>query len=298
MASSSSSQWHSINPQTRPLTLSILELTPLALTLSLTLAPQTSPSTPFNIQSHGASHHVAHTHNHAHGPTPSKHKKKPRHRRPDSDDEAIAVDLDDDHLSSPVPGIYPSGGALDHTTNFKDLLSHGVVVSVNGQPWNRIVAHVSDPDEELADGEQEDVEPNEGEDDWEDDAEQIGEEGPSTGITRRRPRRARFGASAGNAVKAEEGKDTPRRRTKPTTAKQHDKMGKDQAVVVVYGLTPGKEYDIELQVVGLSGSDGMDAVCKCCENRAFANAYSVTEHHGPSIPFSCIASLESKLPSG
>jgi hypothetical protein len=31
--------------------------------------------------------------------------------------------------------------------------------------------------------------------------------------------------------------------------------GKDRAVVVVYGLSPGKEYEIELRVVGVSGQD-------------------------------------------
>jgi hypothetical protein len=248
------------------LSLSILELTPLALTLSLTLA---SPSPPLpagvagvasgsnnaGLHPHSPSHvHVAHTHNHAHGP---KHRKK-RHRRPESDDELTAVEPDESdhsgaHLNpphgSPLPGSYPFS---DPGQSFKDLLSHGVVVSVNGQPWSRIVAHVSD-DETVPAEETEEHE----EEDWEDEYEHAGadpaaggelEEGEE-GVTRRRPRRARFGSSAHNATR-NEGQETGRKKKEVIP-----REGKDRAVVVVYGLSPGKEYEIELRVIGVSGQD-------------------------------------------
>lgn len=177
---STSSHWHSITPQSRPLSLSILELTPLALTLSLTLAPV----------------------------PPHTRSKKKRHRRPESEE-----DEDDDH---PLE------------VNFKDLLSHGVVVSVNGQPWTRIVAHVSDADDD---------------EEWEEEA-SVALDGE--GVTRRRPRKARFSMSAGDAIK--EGR-------KKREGGRLEKVEKDRAVVVVYGLSPGKEYEVELTVVGMSVDD-------------------------------------------
>lgn len=239
-ASPSSSTWHTVNPQTRPLTLSILELTPLALTLSLTLSPfSTSP-----VAHHTPSQHVAHTHNHAHGP---KSRKKPRHK-PHSDDED---DHEDTHHLSPFPGSYPHA-LVDPSTNFKDLLSHGVVVSVNGQPWNRIVAHVSDPEEEH-----EEDEPDHEETEWEDEAStDVAGDNEAGELTKRRPRKARFGTSAGNAVK--EDKSVARRKRRPSEVKDRQKVDRDRAVVVVYGLSPGKEYEIELQVVGLSGPESSD----------------------------------------
>ena len=239
MASPSTSTWHTVNPQTRPLTLNILELTPLALTLSLTLSPLTSSH-------HTPTTHVAHTHNHAHGP---KHRKKVRHK-PHSDDES---DHHEDNHLSPF-GQYPSA-LVDPATNFKDLLSHGVVVSVNGQPWNRIVAHVSDPDDEQ------DTEEHEEDAEWEDEPIAIATEAAGEGdegVIKRRPRRARFGVSAGNAVKEEE--KAVKRRRRPSEITKDRKIDRDRAVVVVYGLTPGKEYEIELQVVGLAGADGTDQI--------------------------------------
>ena len=133
-------------------------------------------------------------------------------------------------------------------SNFKDLLSHGVVVSVNGQPWNRIVAHVSEPEEEPAEGEVNDTDEAE----WEDDGADVEQEG--SGITRRRPRKARFMLSAGRAIEGEE--PSPRKRPPSSERKEKLKLDKDQAVVVVYGLNPGTEYEIELQVLGLAGPDG------------------------------------------
>jgi hypothetical protein len=151
------STWHSVNPSTRPLTLAILELTPLALTLSLTLSSS--------------------------------------RRRRKSDEEASEDD--------------------DETPSFKDLLSQGVVVSVNGQAWSRIFAHVSDLDDE----------------------EEVEAEVEVVGITQRRPRRARFVESAEQALRA--------------TGRRKGRVDKDRAVVVVYGLSPGSEYEVDLRVVGM-----------------------------------------------
>jgi len=237
---SSSSQWHAVTPQTRPLTLSILELTPLALTLSLTLAPPASTSNA--------------------GPsTTPKTRRNYRQRRNDSDDEATAVEGDDEPRSQ-VPGSWPASNA---STNFRDLLSHGVVVSVNGQPWSRIVAHVSDLDEEETD----DEEHHEAEEIWDDVYEPAGEEvgegdGGEDGLTRRRPRRARFNSSAIHAARLAGDDDT---RPKQALGEKPDRgWNKDKAMVVVYGLNPGKEYEIELRVVGSAGQEGQDGLGRFC----------------------------------
>jgi hypothetical protein len=73
-------------------------------------------------------------------------------------------------------------------------------------------------------------------------------------MTRRRPRKARFSLSAGHAAR-EAGAGVVERR------KREKKSQGDRAVVVVYGLSPGKEYEIELRVVGMfgEGSDGIGA---------------------------------------
>ena len=236
-----SSLWHTITPQTRPLTLTILQLTPLALTLSLTLATDLTTHSP----SHVSLQHVTHIHNQAHGP--AKNRKKTRHRHSESDDELTAVEADDEYASL-IPGTYPNPGLLEGGTGFKDLLSHGVVVSVNGQPWSRIVAHVSDPDDEEADAEggvEEDGE-------WEDDPDQATEEGATKG----RPRQAKLRLSPGNAVKDAGDREDASVNGKRANVKDKEKWQKDRAVVVVYGLSPGKEYEIELRVVGLSGQSG------------------------------------------
>lgn len=161
---------------------------------------------------------------------------------------------------SPVPGAWPHA-LVDPSTNFKDLLSHGVVVSVNGQPWNRIVAHVSDPEEETETGEEPEIEGSEWEDDPAGAGTETGNEEMMTpggeGVTKRRPRKARFGSAAGNAVKGDD-KGSVRRKRRPSEVKDRMREDRDRAVVVVYGLSPGKEYEIELQVVGLSAPDAGD----------------------------------------
>ena len=228
------SQWHTVSPHTRPLTLSILELTPLALTLALTLAPSQSNH---SLHPAAAASHLAHTH-HAHATVSHARRKKPRPRR-DSDDELTAVEDDDTHTSTGTPG--------DSQPSFKDILSHGVVVSVNGQPWSRIFAHVSDIDDTpVLAGPSPIDEEEEGE--WIDDLEhaEAGQDGSK--ITQRRPRRARFSVSAEQAIR--EG-GTRRRRE----AGRFEKIDRDRAVVVVYGLAPGKEYEVDIRVVGVSSQD-------------------------------------------
>ena len=247
-----SSHWHTITPQTRPLTLTVLQLTPLALTLSLTLATNFTTRSP----SHLSLQHVAHIHNHAHGP--AKNRKKTRHRHSESDDELTAVEADDEYASL-IPGTYPNHGLLEGGSNFKDLLSHGVVVSVNGQPWNRIVAHVSDTDDEEADvevGVEEDGE-------WEDDPDHATEEG----ATKRRPRKAKLSLGAGEAVKDAGDREDATGHGKRGNEKDKERWQKDRAVVVVYGLSPGKEYEIELRVVGLSGQGG-ESLGELCASRS------------------------------
>ena len=258
-----SGPWHSVTPATRPLSLTILELTPLALTLSLELASPLSlaPATPAAAAARRRK--AAHSNRgHAHA-----------HHRRDSDDDGPGTehetDGDGQHVS--IPGSWP----LDVGRSFKDLLSHGVVVSVNGQPWNRIVAHMSEPEHEEHEHEhenevEESTSDTEGagtgqEGEWEEggewdhagarsDEEGAGAELGQSGIQRRRPRRARFMLSAQNAI----GQKSAR---KARPERQVEERDRDRAVVVVYGLTPGKEYEVELRVIGVGAQDG-EMVCK------------------------------------
>lgn len=87
---------------------------------------------------------------------------------------------------------------------------------------------------------------------WEDETETSPhgeeiEENMEQGITRRRPRKARFGASAAEAA----GKGTGKKKDE----KPHSKGDKDRAVLVIYGLMPAQEYEIELRVVGMGGQE-------------------------------------------
>lgn len=105
--------------------------------------------------------------------------KQPRRRRR-SDDEVSSVEEPD--AASATLG------------SFKHLLSHGVVVTVNGQAWSRIVAHVAEAEDDKA----------------------------------------------------------------ATHGQIH--VPKDRAVVVVYGLLPGIEYEVELRIVGLPLGGNEDEV--------------------------------------
>ncbi|WVW78163.1 hypothetical protein I302_100114 [Kwoniella bestiolae CBS 10118] len=245
---SSSAQWHTVSPHTRPLTLTVLELTPLALTLSLSLTP---PALPSHSHSHPTLPHVVHNNHHTHAQSPSHSKSKkrahaatlttPRAKRSGDVSEEEDEDLE-----------YSSLVDTSSSSSFKDLLSHGVVVSVNGQPWSRIYAHVSedeDDNDEL---------------DWEDEeingtntAIVVNDEGIEEGsITRRRPRKPRFASSALSQTSTD--KDLVLSGAAHGGKKKggKEKMDKDRAVVVVYGLSPGKEYEVELRVVGLFSQEG------------------------------------------
>nr|XP_031860785.1 uncharacterized protein CI109_003829 [Kwoniella shandongensis]KAA5527857.1 hypothetical protein CI109_003829 [Kwoniella shandongensis] len=299
---SSSAQWHTISPHTRPLTLTVLELTPLALTLSLSLTPPLPTSNPIP---HTPTQHLVHSshHTHAHSPLHAKHQQQ---RKRSHAAGAGAGGGRNSRRSASTPGgpgeyntddedLFEEGdhALIEGSTSFKDLLSHGVVVSVNGQPWSRIYAHVSEDDEDDS---------SVGGGEWEDEPSSAAngtgpghqsqsqsqssqaiiantngcysesstatEEGMEEGtMTRRRPRKARFGVSAAEARTDKDGVNGPagpgaaggtvgRRRKE----KEREKMDRDRAVVVVYGLMPGKEYEVELRVVGLFGQDGGDGV--------------------------------------
>ncbi|WWC68177.1 uncharacterized protein I206_102100 [Kwoniella pini CBS 10737] len=237
---SSSTQWHTISPHTRPLTLTVLELTPLALTLSLSLTPPAP-------HAHTAIPHLVHNNHHTHAQSPSHSKSKkrfnttPRGKRPVGESE----DEDEDHNLD--------YSALVETSSFKDLLSHGVVVSVNGQAWSRIYAHVSEDEDEDAHHGDPELE-------WEDEdatntAVVISEEGIEEGsITRRRPRKPHSASSAQSANNKELVLGNSNVGSRRKSGKE--KMDKDRAVVVVYGLSPGKEYEVELRVVGLFSQEG------------------------------------------
>lgn len=117
-------------------------------------------------------------------------------------------------------------------------MRHGVLVYVNGQQSNNLFANVMDDEDE--------------ETEWEDETETSPhgeeiEENMEQGITRRRPRKARFGASAAEAA----GKGTGKKKDE----KPHSKGDKDRAVLVIYGLMPAQEYEIELRVVGMGGQE-------------------------------------------
>lgn len=200
----SASQWHQVSPATRPLNLEVLEVTSLSLTVALTLAAPPGSTGGATLR-HQLSQASALNASSGAG---TKHRRKNRARHAtESDDELTAVEDDagttsaPPYISSAFSGTYPMRIPLSpHARpSFKELLSKGVVVSVNGRPWNRIVAHVTDEEEEC-----------------------------QTGY-----------ASPGQGGAAEvEGGARERRRQQ------------DRAVVVVYGLSPGNEYQVDLKVVG------------------------------------------------
>ncbi|OWZ34672.1 hypothetical protein C345_05208 [Cryptococcus neoformans A2-102-5] len=238
--------WQTISPQTRPLTLTVLDLTPLALTVSLSLTPSASISSLHH--SHTSQPHHAHgTHGHPHTPVSHGHisqvpnqKNRKRHRKRGHPNQIFATSThgepseDDEHEQEESD----STSHQDSSVSFKDLLRHGVLVYVNGQQSNNLFANVMDDEDE--------------ETEWEDETETSPhgeeiEENMEQGITRRRPRKARFGASAAEAA----GKGTGKKKDE----KPHSKGDKDRAVLVIYGLMPAQEYEIELRVVGMGGQE-------------------------------------------
>ncbi|KIR37651.1 hypothetical protein I307_05802 [Cryptococcus deuterogattii 99/473] len=238
--------WQTISPQTRPLTLTVLDLTPLALTVSLSLTPSASiPSLHHSHTSHSHHAHGAHGHphtpvSHSHTPQATNQKNRKRHRKRGHPNQISATSIhgepseDDEHEQEESD----STSHQDSSVSFKDLLRHGVLVYVNGQQSNNLFANVMDDEDE--------------ETEWEDEAETAPhgeeiEESMEQGITRRRPRKARFMTSAAEAA----GKVTGKKKDE----KPHSKGDKDRAVLVIYGLMPAQEYEIELRVVGMGGQE-------------------------------------------
>ncbi|GMK58305.1 hypothetical protein CspeluHIS016_0503370 [Cutaneotrichosporon spelunceum] len=221
--SPSSAQWHAVTPHTRPLSIAILELAPTSVTLALTRSPPQSNITP----AQHVVHSLAHNHSHHHACA----KKKKKHRKGESDEND---DEDDSSSPSHVPGAYPS--LLMEGQTFKDMLSQGVVVTLDGMPWSRIVAHVT--------GDAEEEEAPDDEEEWEDEEEPHEEEtvGTTSGTAPHAARR-RKGRRPSNGPARR-----PKAHDKPAGAHRWDR---ERAVVVVYDLDPSKEHEIELQIVGL-----------------------------------------------
>ncbi|GHJ87260.1 hypothetical protein NliqN6_3662 [Naganishia liquefaciens] len=265
------SQWYSVSPMTRPLNLEILEITPLSLTVSLSLAPQprwepspaassTTAQNDLLIQGQqqfgvpaakqrksrlkGGNRH-GHGHGHqAMGSAGGQH---------DSDEEMTAVEDNGEgssqlhpvhhtstntpYTSSLLPGSYPRRLPLSPTQpdpsshippSFKELLSKGIVVTVNGNPWNRIVAHVSDDDVPIPTS----AATSKGSD-------------PEHPIVNNKQEEGQTAAS--QSVETSASFPTPTLQARSSAAAH-----KDRAIVVVYGLEPGKEYEVDLKILGQS----------------------------------------------
>ncbi|WVO18315.1 hypothetical protein L204_106030 [Cryptococcus depauperatus] len=233
----SNSHWHTVSPQTRPLTLTVLDLTPLALTVSLSL----TPFVPNPLTSHTHHAHGQHGHSHSHSKGKKRHRKRIASTSPGEGTD------EDDVEDSDSTSAQQDGGV-----SFKDLLRNGILVYVNGFQSNNLFANVMDEDEE---------------EEWEDEHDSIpfsppatgeeAEENMEQGVTRRRPRKARFGASAalasGTGVDDRESKGGKKKDEKHGNG---HKNGKNRAFLVIYGLMPAKEYEVELRVVGMSDQEG------------------------------------------
>jgi len=219
-----SSQWHCISPATRPLNLQVLEITSISLTIALSLARQ-----PNNRSSHQASGSTSNSTPSGSGSNATK-QRRPRHRAKtthhESDEDLTAVEDNDGtgadsqsgqagtsvspYVSSSQSGPYPVRLAPlpDAKPSFKELLSKGVMVTVNGRPWNQIVAHVSDDE-------------------------------PSCGSAELNEMGGESEALSNRVVDKMVGQTT-----------------RDRAVVGIFGLEPGKEYEIDLKVVANFAGDG------------------------------------------
>ncbi|KAL7419059.1 hypothetical protein Q5752_005895 [Cryptotrichosporon argae] len=214
--------WLTVSPLTRPLALSIVELNPVSITLAFTPAP------PVSTFAHSGSAGGIHS------PVPARRRRKGVRRTDQTDDEDDEHDLGTGGSASPAPHLTLGGAhasaagptslpAVDGSS-FKDMLSQGVVVFVNGVRWTRIVAHV---DAESAD--EAEV--------W-DAVERVDEEALASGVEER---------------DGEEG--VRRRRGEGERARRKGTKGTNRAVVVVHGLTPGVQHEIELRVMGVA-TDG------------------------------------------
>lgn len=243
--------WHTVSPSTRPLILEVLEITSLTLTIALRLSGRgstffadrqreiraqdaKSSSDGADTLTHATNSPAASTQpaavarqrrkkgsNHASGNANSRgvssSQAAPSQPSPAaSDDELTAVEADQTSAGEIVTGRTAQA-------SFKELLSNGIIVTLNGQPWNRIVAHVDDED-------------------------------------------GRNAAVASAALH----KDADATGTSSTGADGREQMltgishagsaGGDRAVVVIYGLEPGKEYQVDLRVVGPAGANAASTV--------------------------------------
>jgi hypothetical protein len=220
----STSQWHCISPSTRPLNLQVLEITSISLTIALSLARQ--PSSRSTLQASSS------TSNSAGASGSAAKQRRPRHRTKgthhESDEDLTAVEEDNDgpgadsvtlaqnsdvpppYVSSSQSGPFPARLAPlpQAKPSFKELLSKGVMVTVNGRPWNQIVAHVSDD-------------------------EPAGSVLDSSSVT-----------AENEALNSR------------LVDKMVGQMTRDRAVVGIFGLEPGKEYEIDLKVVANFAGDG------------------------------------------
>lgn len=184
---------------------------------------------------------------------------------PDSDDGGD----EDEDFSGTLPSLLGEG------QTFKDMLSHGVVVTLDGVAWSRIVAHVSD-DADDSEGAGNDDQDDEGE--WEDDSDQLGQDaeeavGNTSGTVQQSARR-RKGLQRGGYSGVQVGESTKSSRVGDKQQRSH-KWDRERAVVVVYDLDPSKEHEIELQIVGLSGEIKESSECTL---RCPTNASSGFQH--------------------
>ncbi|KAJ9092857.1 hypothetical protein QFC19_008581 [Naganishia cerealis] len=330
------SHWYSISPMTRPLNLEILEITPLSLTVSLSLAAQprwssSSGSTSYAAAtgSTGAQHDLLSQGQQQFGVSAAKQRKSRvkggqklghsgggvqghsgagQHAHGDSDEELTAAEDNGDgsnhqhfgqsatsathghnhqqsstgngyipppYTSSSLPGSYPRRLPLSSHSDtvppsFKELLSKGIVVTVNGSPWNRIVAHVSDDDVPIPTSAATNMATTKSSGVNKTGA--SGEAGSGGGGLNVCDTPGVISAKSGstsNANTTPASFPTPSILGRPNNLQSREK---DRAIVVVYGLEPGKEYEVDLKVLGqIAESDA-----------TVTTSLTTPVHHGPS----------------
>lgn len=240
------SQWHCISPATRPLNLQVLEITSLSLTIALSLAqrPAKLVQPQSTASSSGQQSQTA-----TNSPSGSSRKKSkrlsksaaaanPPHYESEVENEDThsssrfnhATDNLSASLSTSKLGDVSSNRTGDsHTLSFKELLSKGVMITVNGRPWNQIVAHLSDdvPAQPFQEGKKTDIstESNDQQDSTRD--------GGKTSLPLEPKAITKWvdQHSNTNALKGRSG----------------------MAVISVFGLEPGKEYEVDLKVLANVG---------------------------------------------
>lgn len=276
--SSSHPQWHLVSPSSRPLILEIVEITSLTLTIALSLNPQvrhlrsvrsrvaaSSAAASLSSSGHveteeGGAQSVASST--ATGSvstisgigTGTRQRRKQRSKGQtssishtgissatgtgmgDSDDELTAVEDGGNEV-----GFRTRRDGLRIPPSFKDLLSNGIVVTINGQPWNRIVAHVNDEEGATGQGSSSVM-----------GAAGVGSGEGSSGVGHASANIKHRLSTEGDSATSAAG---PMTTTNPTTNEPvpthiEPHATADRAVVVIYGLEPGKEYQVDLRVIG------------------------------------------------